>query len=691
MSQINNWSQLLGEDRKSYVLNYVGDMNRKQTTALRAMLLEHSIDAIDDPQKEKYRSVLANTHDYSNTAAIHHFIAKSPFWWHAREWARFIVGHHRQIPDVSFNLYANFAKHFPHISREDDSRVAIVMDNNKAQSDLHTTMKIGRYLSKQTDAPESAIPDISNAFANRDRTYHLEEARTPAEIQWVYENGPTSCMGKTIHQAGFLCNVHPTHAYASPDIKILFVRALDNPNRVISRTVASTINNTYVRIFGNESVITKLLSAANISCKKTGGLNNHRLLKITQDFHGVTKHIGPYLDSGKYPIHKDPNDDNYLIINPQGDHKTFGDHVGDSEISYSQKGFIDCPPLRKCAYCESSFQENQITYYNHSDLWACSDCRDENMIPVFDRYFENHYVDGNAELYSREFITGRRASPFDSHKIVTRQDTLYFLNKEEFEECDYVYYKHETERFIKLENAIYIEYAGIYVHKSESVSPRYSHKRYLKEDMIKINGEDIPKEHVKDYKFKYTTNNGFNCQDVVENIGDYYFRVVSPLDYETLIITDVSETPRSGLVTLNEFWIDRIARFHGFKEYDQTPLSSIMQLSITVVCLPDNTDGLLFKSNNDLSEQIAFANTSYSARQYLTSDDMVGPSAIVADKSRLYKNRAMRTKKKKRSVAFSNATSDAARYTDRHTTNTGTSSGTTWVDISGTSTGRIRA
>lgn len=632
MSRREEWGQVLGENAKHNVSYYIGNLSQDALHKIRTMIVELSLDVIEEPNKPEYEQVLRNFIAYNHAQALRHFLDVSGYWWHIREWARFIVGHHRPVPNADFNLYANFAKHFPHISREDDKRVAVVMDNNKAHQDLHTSMKIGRYLSKQTDAPESAIPDISNEYANRDLTYHLEVARTPAEIQWVYENGPTSCMGKTINEAGFYADVHPTHAYATPDICVLYVKALDNPNRVIARTVASTINHTYVRIFGNAGVIDPLLNADKWKCRRTRGLDNHRLRKITQTHQGRTKHIGPYLDSGKYPIYADPDDDQYLIINPTDAEERNMVHVGDSEISYSQKGFIDSPPLVRCYYCNGRFQESDLTYYDSVGDHVCGDCRDENMRPARNRYFEEEMVDYEHVCFDVEFVIDMHRSAFTAE--ITggpRTQTFSFIDENEFLVSDYVHYRDEPNLYLMVDSATYIDYLDTYVYQSEATQLDYSYRQVVKTDLIRINNRYYAEDHIEKGRFKYTTNNGFDIPTVIDKLHKYYFKYNTPIESDTLRITHVSDVPKSGYTSLQDYWNSRTDAYFGTDNVGPGNKNSFKNSHVDVAIVPTDYDGKLFKSEVD-SEYEFFTNSTaaYTRRVYIT--DMKSIEQLLEDR-----------------------------------------------------------
>jgi len=590
MSLIDTWRQVLPESRKRYMHDNLRQINHTKLQQIRILLTDISLPTFEDETTE-CAAVLQNQ-VIGHLEALQFYMLHSKYWWHIREWVRFVVNYHRPVPSVAFNLYANFAGQFPHVSREDSSRIAIVMDIAKANQDVHTTMKIGRYLSKQTSAPESALPDISNEFATRNNSYMLEEAKTPAQIQWVYENGPSSCMGKTMFDGVFHTRTHPTHGYATPDIKILYVRDLNNPNRVISRTVVSAINKKYIRIFGNAGIMVPLLAKADYTNMRSGGLNNHRLLKIVEVRDGVTKHVGPYLDSGKHNIHEDPDDEKYLIINPQGDPKTFGKHVGSTERSYTGKGFIDTPPTISCHHCGSHYAQQDITFHEHAGYHACRPCMDQHMVRVLDDGLASVYVDSvYSDTHTTKIIVNIQHYLTDTGEPKIRKDVRewYFLNEETFLNANLRKYRKEEDIYLAPDESVYIENHKMYVLTKEVTSLSYTDKVYLKEDCTVLEHMYVANEHVKDGAFKYTTLGGFDTEEILNELSSFYFVSLADPNMNRLVISQVSKKNKPGFTSYGEYWESR-QKINAKRD----PFSDPLPTKVTAYVIPDNADNKLF-------------------------------------------------------------------------------------------------
>jgi len=431
-------------------------------------------------------------------------------------------------------------------------------------------------------------------------------------------------MGKTIKEAGFYTRVHPTHAYATPDIAIAFVRARDNHNRVIARTVVSMINHTFVRIFGNSGIIEKLLKADNWKVKRTNGLDNHRLLNLTQEYHGEIKHIGPYLDSGKFPIFLDPTDDKYLIINPTNTEDL--EHIGDSEISYSQKGFIDAPPLITCHYCSGHFSSNDVIFYDTLDDYACQGCQETYMRAVYNRYFEHEYVDEGYEGYSRTFVTLASRSPFSSYRPELQEQEWEFLNQREFEESDYAYYRDSNHQLIIVSDGHYLEDQSMWVLKNETLNLKYSYKRYLKDDIVRINNIGMPRQHLHNGKFKFTTNNGFDIADALNHLHTFYFKHTSSIESDSLIITELSDKPKAGFRSMEEFWHLRMDAYYGVNIVSE---DVIHDNKINACIIPSDPDHELFKHGDSPEHDMFIACKAVSITRELRITDMYAPERFI--------------------------------------------------------------
>jgi len=145
---------------------------------------------------------------------------------------------------------------------------------------------------------------------------------TREDIRYVYENGPESCMSGQA-QNYYSDAVHPTEAYASPDLELAVIWRGDadfrsENNNIISRALCNRKTKQYVRIYGDIKRAQDMLKERGYS-KNTYALGGCRLLKIFgQDQHNGNINsdvvMVPYLDGSCTRIKWANPDDEYMEI-----------------------------------------------------------------------------------------------------------------------------------------------------------------------------------------------------------------------------------------------------------------------------------------------------------------------------------------------------------------------------------------
>lgn len=569
-------------------------LTRVQALQLKNCIIDFSLPIIDDAMREKYVAVFCNNGALSSKEQVGYFVDNSPYWWHAREWGRFIVGYHVPIPVPEVHTYADYAKHFPHISREDKTRVAIIMDEKKAVQDVHTTMKIGRYLSKQTSAPESIIPDASNEYANRNKAHQVLIARTRAEIQWVYENGPDSCMGKPA--AHFRARVHPTQAYASPDFSVMYIKDPENSTRVVARTVYSNINKQYVRIFGNVTLLKKAL--VNIGVRgENRDLRGHRLLKIVDK----DMHIGPYLDSNiSRTVYAHATENEHLIIDPR-DKTLAGKHVGTTSRSYSGKGYIDTAPNPTCSVCDDEIGAGEEYRFEGFDETFCNDCYEANTVKVMGSSMGTFRIPLSA-------VNSTYTVPIHTsyHKLAPDPTLVAFVSRNAFLSAASIGliqpYKYSEDTFIMPAVAAHIFDTNIYVHKLEAIALSYTDINILKAQAIRVNGVWMDKRHIKaNGKFILDTISGIPIKEIKANPQIFYYTTITTASVRgnTRHVMKVSRTPRRNFQSINDMWLHQLSNASAFEEYRGVRVDQLTP-SIHLYLLPDDPSESVY--NKQLSQ-----------------------------------------------------------------------------------------
>jgi len=289
-----------------------------------------------------------------------------------------------------------------HISINDPCKIAYTPNEEYLVQDRQVTMKMGRFFNKFFSdllTPEQ-IKQIATTNMSKQR-FTLQFAETREGIRWVYENGPHSCMG---HYASDFetDDVHPVEAYATPDIAVAYVYD-EVKGQVTARTCVNKNNNTWNRVFGEESLIRHQLEELGFS-KDIDALYGCRLLRILED----DKFVGPYVDADEnWPIVEYDND--YLMVHERGT------SVGACYNSYNSGGFItDTRPT--CDVCGRQTDSEDMHNCDHCVDDVCDDCvnttHDDHIL--CDHCFNRHTITARDEdgdftnLYNHEFAVTTR-------------------------------------------------------------------------------------------------------------------------------------------------------------------------------------------------------------------------------------------------------------------------------------------
>jgi hypothetical protein len=211
--------------------------------------------------------------------------------WKRREQGRFDYGPY--VPVVWHRESWAINDHFAHISADDDSKIAFTRDGEHGRDDIQTRMNPGRYLTRYYSETLSE-DDIKFWCAKWDEGKHtLEIAMGSEQIQWVFENGPNSCMAHNASEYDSPC--HPVRVYGAGDLGVAYMMDGDD---VTARCVVFPARNVHCRIYGDESRFQPLLIAAGYS---RGGLTRdwdggaRLVMKRTQDGVIVVRSLVPMM------------------------------------------------------------------------------------------------------------------------------------------------------------------------------------------------------------------------------------------------------------------------------------------------------------------------------------------------------------------------------------------------------------
>ncbi len=198
--------------------------------------------------------------------------------------------------------------HYLHISQDDPMRVAYTPNDEYGRHDRQVRVRLERYLDR-------FFPDLPTVLRNEEIAEHkkrneyrpLHFAQTADEIEWVYLNGPRSCMAKPVED--FDWDFHPVRLYATNDLAVAYTKAPDGG--VSARTLVRPYRKAHARIYGNNPQLEKRLEEA-------GYYRDDNLFegaRLHLEYHDDDKIVAPYCD----PVRHARIDEDCLTLDYEGD------------------------------------------------------------------------------------------------------------------------------------------------------------------------------------------------------------------------------------------------------------------------------------------------------------------------------------------------------------------------------------
>ena len=251
--------------------------------------------------------------------------------------------------------------HFPHMSLEDPSMLAYTPNHEYGKRDRQVRVKVGRYLQKFYGGVLSA--EKIRSLANRAASLEVKWADTEDEIEWVYVNGPSSCMSGGLD--GFSSSRHPAVVYATPDFRLAY---LENDEGITARCLVATERKEWVRHYGNDGqVLVDMLAA--LGYRRAGSFEGCRL----QVFWEGRSYLMPYVDGD---VQRVSLEGDYWVIDEIGYSATSTDGILELEDEDEDEDEDD---REYCEDCEEYFHADVMRWVGlDEDRRVCDNCCDDN-------------------------------------------------------------------------------------------------------------------------------------------------------------------------------------------------------------------------------------------------------------------------------------------------------------------------
>jgi hypothetical protein len=273
---------------------------------------------------------------------------------------------HLQRPESIYNssFYTNSALkyvHRPHIDPSDPNKIRYVSSIADGRKSRMSSMRIGRYLTKHF---KDSIGSEAEVLATQQQIVYetapvvVKVAMGEDDIQWVFDNGPRSCMSK--RASDFQVPTHPCRSYSAGDLGIAYILDAEE-KKATARAVVWMAKKGYSRIYGDNARLKRGLEQLGYSPLDT--LLGARLKKTP--FAGT--YIVPYIDGHARYLQDIEGQDHFVIQ----DSKTYNRDIPVHEIG-SEWGWLWQPVAEggPCyigeqanvrQYCGGSMQQVRVT------------------------------------------------------------------------------------------------------------------------------------------------------------------------------------------------------------------------------------------------------------------------------------------------------------------------------------------
>lgn len=285
----------------------------------------------------------------------------------------------------------------PHISENDESKLAYTLGLDKLQRDIQTVTRPGRFLTKYFDLPDEQVRGIVHKWEAMAAPYEIEMISNKDPEAWIEAYSSELCASGSSH-GSCMTGSSSVRVYAHPknDLALLVIRSKTSDS-VIARAIGHIGNKEYVRAYSDLDEISSntfesLLDSEGWT-RDSGCLEGQKLLRI-EGRDG--RFVCPYIDGG------------YQCVEDMGDCLVISD---DGLEATNTGGYTDEPGyMCECVECGERVHESDMTFVESADDYVCDGCLESSYVMAVGRggsqsnYHEDCCTCVNGTYYADEYM-----------------------------------------------------------------------------------------------------------------------------------------------------------------------------------------------------------------------------------------------------------------------------------------------
>lgn len=269
----------------------------------------------------------------------------------------------------------------PHVKPDEPSMVYYLAKPEHLLEDRWTKTRAGRYLRRHIK--EADAESIKQLAANLRGEYsrlslHFTECNDANAIEYVYVNGPDSCMsgaGKYRHNEIRVNgeSFHPMRVMAHPDNNLRLAYLMDDDGTVVARAWTNCEHMTYCTVYAKTDTYAGAVGIFEAYLERAGYVESHSatmryepISKVITDCEAI---VCPYIDPSN------------MGVDVESDHLVIGGcYQSNYETGCLEDFDLASEYHRYCESCADSYHEDAMTHVEDTGEVVCENCLDSNYI-----------------------------------------------------------------------------------------------------------------------------------------------------------------------------------------------------------------------------------------------------------------------------------------------------------------------